>query len=78
MTGTKKSTDSVEDAGLAGESACPTAANACQQQRLHHLWWAAGPWELPHGRGSVTLFPSRERKATGGSAKSSIANSLAG
>src|ERR1035438_8208210 len=21
----------------------------------------AGPWELPHGRGSVTLFPNRER-----------------
>ena len=20
--------------------------------RLHQLWWAAGPWELPYGRGS--------------------------
>jgi hypothetical protein len=34
-----------------------TFEGACATRRLHHLWWAAGPCQLPCGRGSVA--PSR-------------------
>ena len=36
----------------ARKSACATG--------LHHLWWAAGPWKLSYGRGSVTLTQTED------------------